>query len=353
MLKKLTEAFKWRYELYFSGKIDVYAPPLFYIKQAVRRRQLIANSPVVYIYANKRNVGDYISYEGIKTIIDETGPELYCAPVWSSKLERYLNQIKERNPNSLLVIGGGGLLQPVFEDFWRKIIASNLNFLALGIGINKMNGRGELPQDLLMRIIKDSLLFAVRDDYSYLTLSRFDKEKVRLGICPSVNYVYPRYWQKTPGNNNVLLHLVHPSDLRLSGADLNLIRENVQRVAASRGLKYAEHTNICNDDKVMLRAVQSARIVVTSRLHGCIMSFACGVPFLPLLCDDKMAAFNRTHTGVEGLPAKSAHDFPSLFTAFNDCLSKHSQQQSRLLDKKIKNESLGNEVKRLVNGETD
>ena len=57
-----------------------------------------------------------------------------------------------KNNKKVLVIGGGGLLQPVFEPFWEVVLSSGLRFSAHGIGVNRMTGRGELNKALFEKI---------------------------------------------------------------------------------------------------------------------------------------------------------------------------------------------------------
>ena len=178
----LPKFLQWRYDLYLSEKIDLYGTLGFYIKQRFLRFKTIGNSPVAYIYANKRNVGDYISYCGIRQLVGLDGPELFSSPEWSQSLQIHLNNIKERNPECILVIGGGGLLQPVFIPFWNIILNSELRFIALGIGLNHMKGREVLDQAIIDNIISKSEFFSVRDDSTLNNISNELREKVHLGI---------------------------------------------------------------------------------------------------------------------------------------------------------------------------
>jgi hypothetical protein len=299
---------KWRYELHIAEYADLYGSLCFFLKQYFSRRKLLKQPKVAYIYANKGNVGDYISYLGIRQLIGIEGIELFCSPVWEKQLADYLTRIKQRNPNCVVVIGGGGLLQPVFADFWQLVLASELPFVCLGIGINKMPGRGELSDDLLMKITTQAQQIGVRDSYSRDHLATLSDKPVYLGICPSVNYVNRYFWNSKPNTRDVLLHMFHPSDLRLAGADLQTITQVLKNVAKILNLRYEEHSNMSANHKKMLVIVSQARVVVSSRLHGCIMSFASGTPFLPLYCDEKIQAFNDTHTQVIGVDAKEMHN---------------------------------------------
>lgn len=304
---KLPGFIKWRYDLYLAEYVDLYGSLSFYFKQKLNRFLRMRNPKVVYIYANKRNVGDYISFLGIKHLVKEEGVELFCSPMWSKQLTSALKIIKQRNPKCLVVIGGGGLIQPVFQPFWDNIMASGLPYVCFGIGINKMPGRPEMQADYINKIIEKSALCGVRDEYTQSTIKTLTGKSVYMGICPSVNYVNEHYWNDDINQKGELLHMYHPSDVRLAGADLDKIKASLKSVAKKLGLNYSEHTNMSADHLGMLSRVSKARLVVSSRLHGCIMSQAMGVPYLPLYCDEKIKSFNQSHTGVQGICPKSLH----------------------------------------------
>ncbi|MDP5134050.1 MAG: polysaccharide pyruvyl transferase family protein [Paraglaciecola sp.] len=339
---------KWRYELYVAEYVDLYGSLGFFVKQFFARRKLIKKPKVAYIYANKGNVGDYISFLGIRQLIDVEGLELFCTPVWEKQLAEYIKRIKQRNPECVLMIGGGGLLQPVFESFWQLVLTSKLPFVCMGIGINKMPGRGELSNELLKEIATKAQHIGVRDTYTHNYLTNLSNKPVYLGICPSVNYVNRYYWNNEPSSRSVLLHMYHPSDLRLAGADLQLITEVLKHVSKALNLEYQEHSNMSSDHEKMLATVSQARVVVSSRLHGCIMSFASGTPFLPLYCDEKIKAFNDTHTHVVGVEATVMHDEAAALKNVKRILASFDNQQPLIKQKTAQNADWAEHIKTII-----
>jgi polysaccharide pyruvyl transferase WcaK-like protein len=208
-----------------------------------------------------------------------------------------LNEIKQINKNCLVVVGGGGLMQPVFIPFWEALIKSGLRYSLMGIGINFMKERASLDASLIKKIANSASWIGVRDEYTRESISSHmnNDNKVRLGVCPSVNFVANRYSEYSPEKQNKLLHLMHPSDLRFSGVDAKKISGNLKNIAASLNMQYEEHDNMSSNYKSSLNRIYQSRIVVTSRLHGCIISYAMGVPYIPLDCDKKIQAFLHTH----------------------------------------------------------
>lgn len=345
---KLPGFIKWRYDLYLAEYVDLYGSLSFYFKQKFNRFLRMRNPKIVYIYANKRNVGDYISFLGIKHLVKEEGVELFCSPMWSKQLTSALKIIKQINPDCLVVIGGGGLIQPVFQPFWDNIMASGLPYVCFGIGINKMPGRPEMEADYINKLIENSALCGVRDEYTQSTIKTLTGKDVYMGICPSVNYVNEHYWNDAINEKGELLHMYHPSDVRLAGADLDKIKASLKSVAKSLGLQYSEHTNMSADHAGMLSIVSKARLVVSSRLHGCIMSYAMGVPYLPLYCDEKIRSFNQSHTGVEGICPKSLHDTEEALLSIKKSLNTTPNSVTFLRVKMNKNKEFAQKINALI-----
>jgi len=144
------------------------------------------------------------------------------------------------------------------------------------------------------------------------------------------------------------LHLIHPSDVRLAGADLDTISKNLMAVAEALGLEYQEHTNMDSSHVRMLKKVSNARVIVSSRLHGCIMGFGMGIPFLPLLCDDKMKAFLTSHTEVDGVDVTQAEDASVLKHRVESLLAECSSDRSKLDVKLAENAEAGSYINSLA-----
>lgn len=348
MISKLLEPLRWRYELYFAEKFDLYGSLSFFLKQKYQRRKYIKSAPVVYVYANKRNVGDYISHLGLKEIVGLDGPSLFCSPIWLVEFRQHIETLKKYNQDVLLVIGGGGLLQPVFEPFWEVVLLSGLRFSAHGIGVNRMTGRGELSKALFEKIGEKAEHLGVRDIYTKKMFESNAKKLPTLTACPSINYLHPRYRKKAAASKNVLLHLVHPSDVRLAGANLQNIVENLKKIASELGLDYQEHTNMDSSHIRMLNRVRQSKVIVSSRLHGCIMGYGMEIPFLPLLCDEKINEFLNTHTKITGVPVKCAENIDLLREKVNLLLTTQNDYSDELDLKLEQNGKVGEYLRDLA-----
>ena len=347
MLTKIKSALKWRYDVHISEYVDLFGSPMFYLKTKIRNIWLLRNPKIIYIYANKRNVGDYISFKGIRQLIGLPGPECFCSPLWADNLAKILRKAKQRNPDCLLVIGGGGLLQPVFEDFWNEILASELAFVTFGIGINKMHGRSEISEPLLKQIVHSAKLMGVRDIYTKERLLTLENRPIYLGVCPSVNFVFNKFWTGQPNPKGAILHIIHPSDIRLSGANLEQIKENIKLIAKELHMDYLESDNMTNNFLGALQQVSQARLVISSRLHGCIMSYSAGIPFIPLYCDEKTKAFTETHTRLNGFIPKQFENQQDTRQIILEALAIKDNQADMLNSRLVENIGFADEIIKL------
>jgi len=341
----------WRYEVRYAKYIDLYGSLGFYLKEKLiqYKYRYFVRPNVVYIYANKRNVGDYISHLGVKTIVNIDGPSSFCSTVYLKRLEKQLEKYRSRNPDVMLVIGGGGLFQDAFTEFWNLVLATKLKYCVVGVGINKMHGRKEMPAHTLKNVIASASYALVRDSESINRLGSYAQSgPVMMSVCPSLNYFSRAFWNKAPHNNRLLLHMVHPSDLRLAEVQRDIITRNLKDIATKLGLTYAEHSNMSANHEKCLHSVRNARIVVSSRLHGCIMSYGMGIPFLPLYCDYKMESFVMTHTKVNGIEAKLAERQDVLSASIDATLKSFNPSQTDVNAKITLNTEFGKKLSLLA-----
>lgn len=302
MLNKLINGLRWRYELYFAEYIDLFGSVSYFLRfwsAWFKHRQ---SAKVIYVFANKRNVGDYISHQGVQQLVNIPGPMMLCTPV-AHKLYHYqLNYLRQHNPSCHVVIGGGGLLQGVFSDFWQAIVDSKLSYSLLGVGLNRMPGRPELDASLLDTIFSQATIVGLRDPMTVALVDPEHQFKVNLHTCPAHNFVV-EYCNSVPIKvQPVLLHMLHEADLRLAKVDIVALKKHVQTLARKSGLTYVESNNMHNNFTTAIAQVAQSQIVVSSRLHGCIMSYATGRPCVGIACDEKLSQYIETHTSLLCVP---------------------------------------------------
>lgn len=308
MLNKLISAVRWRYELYAAEYIDLFGSVTYFCLFWFAWFKYRKTASVIYVFANKRNVGDYISHQGVQQLVTLQGPMMLCTPV-AQKLYHYqLNYLRKHNPSCHCIIGGGGLLQGVFTDFWQALVASNLDFSLLGVGLNRMPGRPGLKTELLQSIFAQATILGLRDPMTVALVAPEHRDKVRLHTCPAHNFIRAQSHKGNTVVQPVLLHMLHEADLRLANVDIAALKEHVQMLATTHGLTYVEATNMNNNFTTAIAQVATSQVVVTSRLHGCIMSYATGRPCIGIACDAKLSQYIHAHTQYTSvLPDANLH----------------------------------------------
>jgi len=203
-------------------------------------------------------------------------------------------------------------LQPAFQKFWSTIIESKIPFVTFGIGINMMKGRPSVDNDILLSIAQYAKMIGVRDRYTEYRFKSLCNREIYMGICPSVNFLNKNKSSTLYSEAKTLLHIFHPADLRLAGLNVELVRSNLVKIAKYVGIVYVEHSNMSSDYEKVLGLYQNADLVVSSRLHGCIISYALGKSFLAMCCDEKIGYFLKSHTAIKGYNPKLLENYDAL-----------------------------------------
>jgi hypothetical protein len=238
-----------------------------------------------HVFANKSNAGDWLSARGIQSQLG--GQEIrehFCdAPFVPETLSR----LADASSSDLVVIGGGGLLMDYFTPFWEgfRPLAGRLKFCLWGVGLcEHKSGSTTAPRTLLLEIIRESRACYVRDE-----LTRAYLGAPAAVPCPSFLAVPP---VEKPGWG--LLHVDH---LMIVGEAVHEKMCEVGREFAGNTGRPYERTNnlIPAGDEVALQGVldlyASADVVLSSRLHGCILGLATGRKVLAVSGDRKLESF--------------------------------------------------------------
>jgi polysaccharide pyruvyl transferase WcaK-like protein len=252
--------------------------------------------PVCYIYADAGNVGDRVSAMGVRFLVSQPGIELFASRAGLGTTIGTLKWLQKNRAETRVLVGGGGLLQECFMPFWVALMDTELRFALFGVGANEIPGIRNLPPENMLRsLTRRAVAIHVRDEWTREILQSSQKKQVSLGVCPSINYLVSKFQRNHGGAGSYLLHVQHPVDVRMSGGDPERISAILKSLSADLNLCYDETSHIKDNLNGLARRYQRARFVVSSRLHGCIFSYAFGIPFVPILADKKTAAFVKTH----------------------------------------------------------
>jgi len=243
-----------------------------------------------HVYANQSNVGDWLSAQGIQSLLRPWAvTEHFCDVPFVEETLTALGRLGERD---LILIGGGGLFMDYFVPFWEgfRPIAARVPYVLWGVGCCDAKRGGSLPPvSLLNEIIRRSRLCVVRDE---LTRARYGGGALPPPVaCPSVVAV------PAPGAPEArLLHVDH----------LDLVGEAVYERMVAGARAYAQQTGRTyrqTNNRIPPRSASalaatltlyaSAEVVLASRLHGCILALAMGRPVLAVSGDRKIESFMR------------------------------------------------------------
>ncbi len=263
-----------------------------------------------HVYANQSNVGDWLSARGIQSLLAPLPvTEHFCDEPFVPETLAALN---EAGPDDFIIIGGGGLFMDYFVPFWEgfRDIAGRVPFAIWGAGCCEMKReQSGAPLQLISEIVRRSRLCVVRDELTREQLSGCHLPPPV--ICPTVVAV-----PTTVGGEKRLLQVDHYDNV---GAEIYERMVAIADEFAERtGRSYRQMNNLIpagHNGAVQktLDLYASADLVVTSRLHGCIIALAMGRRVLVVSGDRKVESFMRAAglsewvcdlDEVESLPAR-------------------------------------------------
>jgi polysaccharide pyruvyl transferase WcaK-like protein len=243
---------------------------------------------IYHVFANRSNVGDWLSALGIQSLISPLEVrELLCDRPF---VRRTLKTLSKAGPDDLVLIGGGGLFMDYFAPFWEgfREIGRRVPYCIWGVGYCDMKKQPtRAPQNLLEETVRGSRLCVVRDVLTRGHLSACDLSEP-IG-CPAMSVIDP---PAEPGFG--LLH-VDAFD-SIGEAVYEAMVCITEDFAHETGRPYRQVNNrIPPDSRKSLEAVvetyAASDLMVTSRLHGCIIGVAMGKKVLAVSADHKVEAF--------------------------------------------------------------
>jgi polysaccharide pyruvyl transferase WcaK-like protein len=243
---------------------------------------------IYHVYANRSNIGDWLSARGIQAFLGRTQvSEHLCDEPF---VEETLAALAGASPNDLIVIGGGGLFMDYFTPFWEgfREIGAHVPFCIWGVGYCDLKREpSRAPRRLLEEIVGKSRLCVVRDELSrkYLCSCQLPPPVP----CPSINVVPP------PGEPG--FGLLHVDNYTTAGEDVYAAMDAYGREFARRTDRPYRATNnrITDASEAALAKTLNlyvrSDLVLSSALHGCIIAVAMGRRVLAVSGDYKMEAF--------------------------------------------------------------
>lgn len=263
-----------------------------------------------HVYANQSNVGDWLSARGIQSLLaPREVTEHFCDEPFVPKT---LASLSRAGADDFIIIGGGGLFMDYFVPFWEgfRPIAARVPFAIWGAGACDMKLEPSRPPvKLISEIVRQSRLCVVRDELTREIFSGCDLPPPV--ICPVFAALAP-----AGGEQKRLLHVDHYHNVgaaiyeRMVGMAEEFAGRTGRSCRQTNNLVSAGHNGQL---KKVLDLYTSSDLVLTSRLHGCIIALALGRRVLAVSGDHKVESFmNAAGLGewvcgldeIESLPAR-------------------------------------------------
>jgi polysaccharide pyruvyl transferase WcaK-like protein len=242
---------------------------------------------IYHVFANRSNVGDWLSARGIQSLLaPRPVTELLCDEPF---IPETLARLSTAGPDDLVVIGGGGLFMDYFEPFWRGFapLGGRLRFCMWGVGCCAMKrADSHPPRSLVGSIAARSQLCVVRDELTREFLR--DHVAARVVPCPTLNVVAPH----PPGRG-----LLHVDAFDNVGEGIYELMDRVgSEFASGTGRPFRSINNLipAGNEAALTATLDryvEADLILTGRLHGCIMGLAAGRQVLAVSGDHKVESF--------------------------------------------------------------
>ncbi|MGH8021414.1 MAG: polysaccharide pyruvyl transferase family protein [Opitutaceae bacterium] len=253
-----------------------------------------------HVFANRSNAGDWLSAIGIQQLL-ASGAEgvvehLCDAPFVPETIAR----LGRAGADDFIVLGGGGLFMNYFSPFWRDFlpIARRVPFAIWGVGACDIINHDSLPpRDLVREIVSLSRLCVVRDELTREFIGSDNLQHAPVP-CPTINALENRAAAAPAG---IVLHVDHYENV--GAENFERMERFAARFAASSGRRHSKTNNLLpagrrSELEKIIALYAAADLVLTSRLHGCIIAAALGRPFLAVTGDRKIDSFMRA-AGLE------------------------------------------------------
>lgn len=258
----------------------------FYDLSGMDPKSRVPRSKVIQFYSAVNNIGNFTSVLGIRKVI-QTCPDLWNIHDPSIDFD-FINR-----GYSHAIIGGGGLLHPVFAGFWQRYLSHcRLPTVAWGIGVclpDRQGGWSQEHKAAVRQVLSRCHMVNVRDE---LTAEYFGLKDVDIGPCPTVVYLQD-FSRNEDAVGQVLLsiHTELIDSRSISRLIKKMKRSTRHRVATTNNKQYRFY----GLERIIRKKYCRSRFVVTTRLHGAIIAYGLGIPYLAIPLDAKIRQFQRMY----------------------------------------------------------
>ncbi len=284
----------------------------------ISRSVRVPKSPVMQFYSSANNIGNYIPVLGIQEMLG------FETDTWCIHDKNIDFDFINKN-YSCVIIGGAGLLHRCFDSFWKAFAEKcTLPAIVWGVGIclPHKSKQGGANKEFVKKAFAKCDLINLRDE---LTAKYYDVVDASITPCPSIKYLQ-RFRVRRPTTSQALLYAHHQ----------DLVPKEFLGNMKSYCAKYKDTLHITRNALIKETSKKSVAafirdnyvnqsLVISTRLHGAIIAYGLGIPYVCLSFDDKVAAFHE-HFGNGVLVS----DLAKLSGAIDTLLSKTASYEPAL-----------------------
>ncbi|MDH7598388.1 MAG: polysaccharide pyruvyl transferase family protein [Sedimentisphaerales bacterium] len=271
---------------WISTILDHYRPARFYDLSRIPAGRRIARSKVIQFYSAVNNIGNYTPVLGIRRLIQ------HQPDTWNVH-DRAIDFDFVNRHYTHAIIGGGGLLHPVFEPFWRRFHREcRLATAVWGIGLclpNGSDGWSVAGREAVRAVMGRADLVNVRDAW---TAEYFGLDQADIGPCPTIAYLLDFMPCKDPGGYCLFSWHDQIVSSEQAKAFLKSLRGSSRYKIKSTNNKQYPGRGV---HRIVKGWYCSADMVVTTRLHGAIIAYGLGIPYVAIPVDRKITEFYRMY----------------------------------------------------------
>lgn len=285
IVSKLSNDDYWKHSLYkLLGNDRRYK---FNDLSKVNPKNRIVKSPILNFYCGTDNIGDLIPSLGIwETIGRDTDSWSILKSIRTQELDfDFINQNYK-----CIIIGGAGLFAKNLEPFWHQFVREcKLPSIIWGVGGAGFYGSGYQARKEYVKVVSQAAekcdLVNIRDRYS---AEIFNIQNASFSACPSIVYLQKCRKFKSD-NSDVLLYSSHEPSM--SPDEKNKIREILKETEPN--FVFTDHTqySYLGLEQILQDYYANSEFVLTTRLHGAIIAYGLGLPYLAINRAAKIEAF--------------------------------------------------------------
>jgi hypothetical protein len=236
-------------------------------------------------YSAVHNIGNYLPVLGIRKMLGRT------SDTWNMHDRSIDFDFINRHYRSV-IIGGAGLLDKGFEPFWTAFSRKcRVPAVIWGVGICSPDRVADTGVDrTVFRAAADKCaLINFRDD---LTADYYGIQQSTISPCPTIVYL-EELARKRAGDRDGVLYASH--DELVAESERDLIRRQLEKCVGRIRMTDNIQRRLLSLDDIVRSAYGRSRLVVTTRLHGAIIAYGLGIPYVAIARDEKVRAFHRCY----------------------------------------------------------